>query len=383
MPFALDEIRKFGRAGHRVFAADTVTAAPGSHSRFVVDRSVVAAPQKHARRFVADIARLVRQRAIDLVVPCFEEVFYLAYYARALARLAPVFASEFAVMARLHDKSSFHALAAELAIPTPHSTTVASDGELEAAVRDHRRFFARPIWSRGGLDLYTNSGPLRGAMRFSDCAPTPERPWIVQDYVEGEELCSFSVAQHGHLVAHCTYVHPKVIESAGGIVFESIVEPETLAYATRVVEATGYHGQISLDFIRGPRGLVVLECNPRPTAGVHLMSTALLVDAVLGHVNGRPAVTPAGVRRMYAAALVRDALCHPGELKHDLEYLWSSQTHDVFGETGDWMPALFQVLSYGNVLAYRMRHRERARAGTKLIAAYFDGITWNGQPITT
>ncbi len=381
MPFALDEIRKFGRSGHRVFAADTYYAAPGSHSRWVTERAQVAAPRESAGGFIADIVRLVHRLAIELVVPCFEEVFYLAYHAPALSRCVRVFASEFALLSRLHHKASFRQLAHELAIATPATATVKSEDELRAALRDYPRYFARPVWSRGGLELFTNSGPLAGALRLADCAPTAERPWIVQEYVEGEDLCSFSVAQHGRVVAHCAYIHPKEIEHAGGIVFESVFAPETLACASRIVEATGYHGQISMDFIRGPRGLVLLECNPRPTAGVHLMPEAMLVDAVLGRRgNGPVAVTPAGVRRMYTAALVRDALLHPVQLRRDLSYLLS-EIDDIYGERGDRMPALFQLLSYGSVLSYRLRHRERTRAGTKLVAAYFDGITWDGQPI--
>jgi hypothetical protein len=46
------------------------------------------------------------------------------------------------------------------------------------------------------------------------------------------------------------------------------------------------------------------------------------------------------------------------------------------------MPALYQVLSYAQVLGYLRRHRHAAaRAGTTLMAAYFDGIAWDGEPI--
>jgi hypothetical protein len=89
---------------------------------------------------------------------------------------------------------------------------------------------------------------------------------------------------------------------------------------------------------------------------------------------------PAGVRRLYASALVRDAVLHPRELPANLAYLFSDAA-DIYAEAGDRMPALFQMLSYGHALSYRWRHHGPERSAVKLMAAYFDGISWNGQPL--
>jgi predicted ATP-grasp superfamily ATP-dependent carboligase len=380
MPFALDEIRKLGRARHRVFAADTFRAAPGSHSRWVAGAVRFTPPARSPARFLDDVERAVSRLGIELLIPCFEEVFYLARHLPALTKRVEVFASPLSLLSRLHHKGAFNALARSLGVPAPETTTVESRAELVDATAALPRFLARPAWSRGGISLYTNSGPLAGALRLEDCEPSAARPWVVQGYVDGEDVCSFSVARRGRVVAHCTYVHPRQIEHAGGIVFESVDEPEALACAQRVVEATGYHGQISFDFRRGRRGLEVIECNPRPTAGVHLMPDAVLVDAILGPPNGRLAVTPPGARRRYSAALVRDLVLHWDRFVDDLRWLARGGA-DVYGEPGDRLPALFQVLSLTRALAYRARHRRRTRRGTTLMAAYFDGVSWDGDPI--
>ncbi len=380
MPFALDEIRKLGRAGHRVFAADTFYSAPGSHSRYVAAHFELTTPESDPRRYLDEIARIADDFAIDLVLPCFEEVFYLARRRYRLPPRARLFAADFPLLARLHHKAAFRALADELGIATP-ATVLVSDGDgLARALARYPRYVARPACSRGGVEVLANAGPLAGRLAPADVSPNPARPWIVQEYVDGIDLCSFSVARHGHVVAHCSYVHPKEIEHTGGIVFESIVDGELLESVRRIVAATRYHGQISFDFRRSARGLVVLECNPRPTAGVHLMPARLLVDAILGG-DGVTAVVPPGVRRLYASALVRDAILHPRELPADLAYLFSDAA-DIYAERGDRLPALFQFLSYGQVLSYRLRHRNGLeRRAAKLMAAYFDGIRWNGQPL--
>src|SRR5688572_26412506 len=77
MPFALDEIRKFGKRRHRVFATDTFSTSPGSHSRYVTRAVTTAAPRQEPLRFIRQIEELVEEEGIELIVPAFEEVFYL------------------------------------------------------------------------------------------------------------------------------------------------------------------------------------------------------------------------------------------------------------------------------------------------------------------
>src|SRR5262249_46774454 len=122
--------------------------------------------------------------------------------------------------------------------------------------------------------------------------------------------------------------------------------------------------------------LVVLECNPRPTAGVHLASDRLLVDAVLAPRNVTR-VVPAGVRKKYVSAIVRDLLLHLGHAQKDAHYLFDT-VGGIYSGRGARLPALYQVLSYGHVLWYRARHGRPPRRGAALVAAYFDGIQWNG-----
>jgi hypothetical protein len=83
---------------------------------------------------------------------------------------------------------------------------------------------------------------------------------------------------------------------------------------------------------------------------------------------------------MYASALVRDLLLHRRNFRDDVACLRSG-ARDVYAERGDRWPALFQLLSYAQVLAYLRHHGVAMRPRTTLMAAYFDGIAWDGQPI--
>ena len=78
MPFALDVIRKLGESGHQVFASDSYAASPGSHSKYLADHFTTASASADPEQFASDVERIVAVNQIDVIVPMFEEVFYLA-----------------------------------------------------------------------------------------------------------------------------------------------------------------------------------------------------------------------------------------------------------------------------------------------------------------
>ncbi len=380
MPCAIDEIRKLGAQGHQVFATDTFGTAPGSHSKYVAESILTPSPRHATRAFVDAIKEICATRAIDLLVPAFEEVFYLAKYRHELPEQLCFFPS-FESLARLHDKGKLLALARELDVRVPKSTLVRSQAELGQAIAGGAEFFAKPVFSRGGVDLFTNAGPLAGALSLSDCHPGADAPWIVQEFAHGVDVCTFSIVQHGRITGHSAYVHPREIEHAGGIVFESVDEPECLAIAQRIARATDYHGQLSLDFMKTDAGMVLIECNPRPTAGVHVMSPEMFEAALLDTGGEKLRTAEPGVLRKYSIALIRDMLLHFTEAREDLRYLLSD-AKEVVADPDDLLPALYQVLSYGHVIAYRRTLAKRDHKNTELMAAYFHDVCWNGEQLS-
>lgn len=378
LPFALEMIRKLGRRGHLVYAADTFRSAPGSHSRHVAESFVVGSPRYDTRRFVEDLEAILRGRHVDCVVPAFEEVFYLAKHRARLERHARVFAPSFETLRRLHDKLRFLELAAELGLSVPRTIVARDRRELVHATRELGRFFARPAFTRGGVTLYTNTGPLAGLVTLEECAPTPENPFLVQPFVEGTDVCTYDIVHRGRVAAHASYVHPLTLEHSGGIVFESVEDTGALAIAQRIAEATRYHGQLSLDLIRTREGLVVVECNPRASAGLVVMPDAMFDEALRDRPPRQTRVAPAGARRKLSLALIRNAIVRRGEARKNLAAL-VRRGADVYADPHDLRPLLFQLVAYARVLGYRARRRRVHR--TDLMQGYFHDLLWDGEEI--
>jgi hypothetical protein len=373
----LTEIRELGRAGHRVHAADTFRTAPGSHSRFIERSHVTVSPVEHPIGYHVQVERIVAEHGIDMVIPAFEEVFYLARQG-AYVGGAPVDAPAFSTLALLHDKSTFARFAREIGVRVPTTAVVRNADELRAAIAEFDRYIARPAFSRAGTKLLSNAGALAGQENLEDCDPSPANPWVVQRFVEGCDVCTFSVARLGRVTGHATYEHPRTLDSAGGVVFRSIVEPKALQAAQRIVEATRYTGQISLDFIRAADGeLYVLECNPRPTAGVCLMPEGMLVRALL-EPEAAPLHAPAGMRRMFRGALIREMFARPRSIPQNVREIFFSDTPDVVSVVGDRWPGFFQVLSFTHAIQYML---DGGRGSDKLAYSYLHDVCWNGEPI--
>ncbi len=378
LPAALEEIRKLGRTGHEVLASDTFRSSPGNHSKFVSERFVTAAPTHDPARFLDDVEAIVREHGVDRVMPAFEEIFHLARHRDRIEAHAELFAPSFDVLRRLHDKESFLALSAELGLEVAETRVARSRDELAEITASMPRFFARAAYSRGGVTLFTNAGSLAGSVSLEECEPTPDNPFLVQPFIEGEDLCTYSIVHHGRVTAHVTYVHPLMIEHSGGITFESIVEPGTLEATERIARATNYHGQMGLDFLRTGDGLVLVECNPRPTAGLAVMPDELFDRGLRDDTGGETLVAPAGARRMLSLAIIRNMVLDWSEMPEDLDALVHSGK-DIYADPGDVVPLLYQFIAYSHVIGYRLHEHHVKRSD--LMQGYFYDICWNGEAL--
>ncbi|WCO68060.1 hypothetical protein PO878_04895 [Iamia majanohamensis] len=378
MPFAVDEIRMLGEAGDVVVASDTFGATPGSHSRGAAHHITTRAPTQEPDGFVDDVVAAVERFDVDVVLPMFEEVFYLAAHRDRLE--GRLFAPDLPTLARVHDKVSFAELCRGLGLPVAEAVTAASDAELAEALGRWDHWFARAAFGRGGLDILTNTGPLAGDGDAADVHPTPEDPWLVQEFLDGVDRCSWSVVRDGKVVLHSTYEHPLQIDDRGGIVFASVDAPETLEAAQRIAGELGWDGQISFDFLRTDDGVHhMVECNPRPTAGCTVATADELHEALFGPVPDEPVVVPAGRRAAIKVAVLRDMVLHLRRAGADLRATRGAQ--GVYGQAHDHLPLLYTVLSLQHVRHYRKALGLDKASREDLVAAQFFDVLWDGTPI--
>jgi hypothetical protein len=373
MPFALDVIRKLGERGHEVFASDSYAASPGSHSKYLAGHFTTASASADPQQFAGDVERIAGINDIDLVVPMFEEVFYLAARHEALSAVTRLYAPPFRTLAQVHDKGTFQELCDRLEIRTPHTVLAHTRAELDMAIEQFPEYFARAAFSRGGVGLLTNTGPLAGHLTPGDCHPTEANPWLVQEFVGGPMHCTYSALHGGKVATHMSYRAPRQWEHSTGIQFLSVDPADTLPTVEQLGVELDWEGQMSLDFIETSEGLVMIECNPRPTDGVLLMTAEELERGLLKPQDDTllvPEGREAQLDFAVFAQIFKEPLREAPKTIHDL-----ARIHGTDRGWRDAMPKLYSFLALGRFERLSLRDREQ------LFVAMADGITWDGQPI--
>jgi hypothetical protein len=373
MPFAVDAIRKLGERGHEVFACDSYAASPGSHSRYLAGHFTTASPSGEPERFAGDVQRIAGVNGIEVVLPMFEEVFYLGAQHEPISAVTRLYAPPFRTLAQVHDKGTFQELCDRLEIRTPHTVLCHDPDALREGTERFPRYFARAAFSRGGVGLLTNTGPLAGHLSPDDCRPTEANPWLVQEFVDGPMHCTYSALHGGRVASHMSYRAPRQWEHSTGIQFLSVDPTDTLPTVEKLGRELDWDGQMSLDFIETDERMVMIECNPRPTDGVLLVTAEELERGLLAP-EAETLLVPAGRREQLdfavLAQLFKEPLRETPKTIHDLARIPGTDRgwHDA-------LPNLYSFLALARFERLSMREREQ------LFVAMSDGITWDGQPI--
>ncbi len=374
-PFALDIIRKLGSSGHTVFASDTYEGAMGNHSRFAAGHAATASPTFDTDQFIADINEFVADNEIELIIPSFEEAFYLAARRDDLVDGVEVYTGPFDKLAVLHDKVSFQRLCEQAGVPIPQTVVATDEKSLQEAIDQFPQYFARAAFSRGGVALLTNTGPLAGQMLVEDCHPTEEQPWIVQPFMDGPMVCTYATVVDGKVTSMVTYRAPEQWAHSTGIEFVADDSTKTLEYTQKIVDQLDptYTGQLSFDFVDHDGELLAIECNPRSTNGTLMLEADELANAMLGQVDEVVVAKPGTEREIKIAVLANAFTPHlktiPDTLHHVIKGTDTGKGwHDSF--TTMWGPA---TLVHGAKLS-RGKHQA-------VLEALGEDIVWNGGPI--
>lgn len=321
-PCTLALARLFHAAGHRVLVAESVEHHLCRVSKAVERSFRVPPPNGTPGVYVAALTDIIVKEQVDVLIPTCEEIFFVAMGLNRLAPICRVWAAPIGQLQELHDKWLFAELARRLGLAVPDTCLITSDAEW-LALADGGRWEqagesngaageagagkvngepgeAVPVgaasWLGGDLVLKPAYSRFASRVLFLDKADTVEArqrllagklpelsaaaPWVAQRRIDGQHLCTYSVAYEGTLIAHAAYPCLYRVGEGATVHYEPIHHEGALDWVRRFAAATGFSGQLAFDFIETagdgegkPGVLYAIECNPRSTSGVLLFGS--------------------------------------------------------------------------------------------------------------
>ncbi|KPI42081.1 uncharacterized protein AB675_5506 [Cyphellophora attinorum] len=314
--------RAFHLAGHNVIGADfepsgalSMGRASKAISRFYRLRSVTS--RDSSTVYVQDLMKIIVTEKIDLWVSCsgvasaVEDGEAKEIIEKRTACRAVQFDIE--TTQTLHEKHTFikHAGKCGLIIPATHTIT-----STEAAARilrnapPDRKYIMKTIGvvdaARADMTLLPKATDEETSRHLQRLTITKECPWILQQYIKGEEFCTHAVVIRGQVKAFVACPSAELLMHYEMLPATSPLSMAMLAFTQRMAKVGGanFTGHLSFDFMveeeeltsRQPR-LYPIECNPRAhTAVVLFAGTQTMVDSYMSFLDGDTAsslVTPA------------------------------------------------------------------------------------------
>lgn len=370
-PATLELARGFYQAGHRVVAAESVPMNLTAVSRAVARHYQIPPPAYDLQGLGQALGEIILKEKVTFLLPTCEEIFHVARVRHLLPETCRLFLPSLAELHRVHHKGQFVEQAQGYGLAVPETWVVTSQEELAPFLSESNAFVFKPAYSR--FAAKTLIRPPQEAVK--KVCPTAQTPWVVQRFIAGWQICTYSVAQGDKLTAHCAYPTEWTAGQGATVAFRSIAHPASRAWVEKFVAESGWTGQIAFDFIETTTGAVVaIECNPRATSGVHLLATQPnFVSAYLE--AGITCITPQAERM----AMVGGGLLFYGWRNVRNYAQWQAwlrtlrNSRDVVWQWEDPRPWFRQWLALGAFVARAVR-----QGITPLEATTWD-IEWNGE----
>lgn len=371
-PVAIDLGRSFSAAGYAVYFADSVCALAAKASTVSNHRVIrFASPRYEFATFAKELNDWVLEFNPKLILPTCEEVFYIAAAAHKYNFSSLVFCPSLIALEKLHSKIKFIEFAKSLHIGIPQTHVLDGSCEAQDLPFTLQESVVKPEYSRFGTQILIK--PTAAA--FEKLSPCSTKRWIVQEYIEGDELCLWCAAVKGRIVASAAYRPVWRYGHSAAYAFEGVDSSEALKIAEVIVAAEGLTGQLSFDMIlTRDRRVIPIECNPRSTSGLHLFDASpdiahAVMNGVLVSVNTK------NIRYLSLAMLFigLPTAVKSRELKAYFNACIKGQ--DALGRKGDRLMVVGALLDGVRFVALGLAN---ARSGE---AQSTDDIEWNGEPL--
>ncbi|WP_413662114.1 ATP-grasp domain-containing protein [Microbulbifer sp. CNSA002] len=321
--------------------------------------------------FKSDLEGILKENCIDILVPTCEEVFYISMIKEALEGYSKVFCPDFDKIKILHSKVDIYSCTENVGFLNPNMEVLELKDLL--LIESFSGKVVKREFCRFGSDVLIE--PDRKTVRKHYQSDGVGR-FILQDKIEGIEYCCYAISNNGVVSYIAVYEPIYRVRKAAGIYFlpvkDGLIEKLIIDFCT----TNSITGQISFDIMKNADGVYLIECNPRATSGLHLLSECDLSKGFLNECRFDEEYDQKLKPKMIAIAMVMIAL--PDSISNARYRDWKEKfisAEDVISLKGDRMLLLYCFLSILEIILISIKTSESIRAAST------SDIEWDGEVV--
>lgn len=367
---ALDLARKLHCAGYEVFVAETMRWHLCRFSNAVNKAFVVRSPRLSPEFFIEDIIKIVNDEKIDYIIPVYEEIVYLAKARESLPKHCQLFSPNFDLLNELHNKWLFTLKLKDNGFETPKTFLIQTNEDLNK-LDPSSSYALKACYSRASL----NVKKVNGKEPCPELNIAPNNPWIAQEWIEGNQFCTYSICQNGKIKAHTTYPVGYTADGKGCITFEAIEHTSIFRWIETFVEKIQFTGQIAFDFIQTTSELYAIECNPRATNGILLFDDHDCIDRAFFNENSGLTLPELGAKRQLRIAMLMYGWKKSAHSNNNIKLFCKEffKVKDVVYNKHDKAPFFAQPLIWAEIWS------NSRKSDLSLPACFMFDYEWNGE----
>ncbi len=289
MTKTLQLARSFHAAGHRVILVDIHKYWLSGHrfSKAVAGYYTVPEPQKDLEGYTQALRAIAKKENIDFFIPV--AIFAVSYFdpenKPVLSGYCEIFHFDGEVTKMLDDKFAFAEKARSFGLSVPKSFKITAPEQVLNFdfSQEKNKYILKSIPYDSVRRLNMTKLPCdttEQTAAFVKSLPiSEENPWIMQEFIPGQEYCTHSTLRNGELRLHCCCE-----SSAFQVNYENVDKPEIMQWVSHFVKELGLTGEASFDIIQAVDGTVYpIECNPRTHSAITMFyNHPGVADAYLG-----------------------------------------------------------------------------------------------------
>ena len=272
-------VRRFGKLGCSITAADCHRMAFGMYSKYVSRRIFLPKLRDDPLAYAECLIQELESGNYDYYFPCFEEIILLSHFKDRVLAATKTIIPDLDVLITLHDKANLPELARSVGVDSPETFIPRSKKDVEEILSqiDYPVVIKlRQTSAASGLRRVEN--PRSIADKYFELVRINNLDEnnlpIIQRSIKGPTICSLELCSQGEVLGQVMIKGLRFMPRTGGtsVFRESVSQPLCEQSSRKIIDYLGFSGFCGFDYIldEETNRPFLIDGNPRVTPSINL-----------------------------------------------------------------------------------------------------------------